>query len=1210
MNNNNYYYYDSQSSSSSSSSYTDADADGADEERLMLLGSSTAAAAHGAVGAAELATLGSSHDGAEEELLQQSPSHSGAVGSSRVQGAAGSSSRSSSSSNTMASAPGEGSSSSSSSSSSSLLVRFDFDSSCPAGRLLFCPPVVAAAAAEEEETVESASSSSTSPYSFPPLSPVSSPDDDDNAPPVIPDLYHTHQNHHQFGAAAGGPRILATPVYPNLENDRPLLRLLAADENNSNGSYMFLQACQVFNRATAMHSLALQGQQAQAQQQSLVLTVDDTCSSSTPNMMMQLAQARNLYQIVLVTLHRMLALTSDNNNNNNNHYDDKNDDGSTTTVSPSPTTSITLLEMLMRLHNNLGCLVSMDAAAITAHVGAHSSVDDTPNDATAARSYFSQALVYSKLLLLSSLSSSSSQASSSAAATKVPSVPHSTTTISTSSSEHHIDILTTTPCSFAFHQLERATILSNWCCVDWMKGNGAATATTVGTATTGNQNGGGGASGTTSSNSSSNLAAATAMMDETLYQNLSEVLRIRSALLPRHHVDGATAHYHLSVVEYMRGNNSSAMHHLMEYLNVATGTASKNSNSNTLDCNETSQQQRQHHQQALDPVPALIFLVLLHEEQVSRDSNNTDAKGDGEEDNDINRHNDIMSQQIVQGIRRLEAQKLRAEDEGRHGKAAAVDQQRPQQQHEPSKMSHLPSILHFFGTLLLYKSNLDYALVFFKEELRLQEALDVQAATMLSSGDRLRVADQQQRQQQEQVMRKEKIKRDLSVSVTCNNIGHILQEMGRYEEAIVYYELVGLRINVHHDNDYCTSSNTITGAKEGLVTSSSSSRNAPMRTARKRKVCDISSTTNGGADDQHGPPPRTTDPMATTTTTINLDDVDLVAQLHLQSTAWYNLGLIYNKLGSFDKAIVALRQSLDLKKLFLSRDHADISCLYYNIGVLQMEHGHFHEASESLKESLRHRRYQGGIRIGGNYAGASITTSNGSSSSSDNKGSASGQLNDERFIKTLEKLAMKHQEKGHFQAAIDTWCQALRVLEASTEYDAVILFKDMGLILRFVSELYIEMGYLMAALLAALQSVRLLDSIAAVHCQPQHDTATLLKEKMAIIEQLITSLLLVGSIHHEMSEPVKAEIVLRQAVLILLCTIAVRKQQIRRQRREQGYESDSSTDGYTSTTHEDDDNSDDEDDDDLVHSFPLSSTLAVLREIAALLAITQCAPVA
>lgn len=338
---------------------------------------------------------------------------------------------------------------------------------------------------------------------------------------------------------------------------------------------------------------------------------------------------------------------------------------------------------------------------------------------------------------------------------------------------------------------------------------------------------------------------------------------------------------------------------------------------------------------------------------------------------------------------------------------------------------------------------------------------------------------------------------------------------------------------------------------------------------------------------------------------INLQDVDLVAHLHSQSTAWYNLGLIHDKLGRFEQAIAALRNSLELKKKFLSRDHSDIFCLYYNIGVLQMEHGHFHEASASLRESLRHRRYQGGIRIIG---GSSIPPS-----SSNNKSSArSGKLNDERFIKTLERLAFKHQEKGHFQAAIDTWCQALLVLEVSTEYDAVILLKDMGLILRYVAELYIETGNPNAALLAGLQSVRLLESVASVFCQPQHATAKSIKEKMANVEQLITSLLLVGSLHHEMSEPIKAEAILRQAVLVLLCSIAVHKEQIQRLRREQGYDdSESCTDDFTNnSTSEDENDDDDDDDDDLLRYFPLSSTLSVLREIAALLAITQCAPMA
>lgn len=51
---------------------------------------------------------------------------------------------------------------------------------------------------------------------------------------------------------------------------------------------------------------------------------------------------------------------------------------------------------------------------------------------------------------------------------------------------------------------------------------------------------------------------------------------------------------------------------------------------------------------------------------------------------------------------------------------------------------------------------------------------------------------------------------------------------------------------------------------------------------------------------------------------------------------------------------------------------------------------------------------------------------------------------------------------------------------------------------------------------------------------------------------------------------------------------------------------------FTNTTRDNNENDDDdeEEEEDLVHLFPLSGTLVVLREITALLAITQCAPMA
>ena len=170
-------------------------------------------------------------------------------------------------------------------------------------------------------------------------------------------------------------------------------------------------------------------------------------------------------------------------------------------------------------------------------------------------------------------------------------------------------------------------------------------------------------------------------------------MRIRFDILGWENVDTASAHYNLGVAEYARGTTEQAVSHLDQYLNVA---ARKD--------NETTE---------LDPIPALIYILLI--------------KNEGKENS--------MSQELVRGLRTLQDKR---QDLG-------------------PENTEVASVLNFVGTLLFHQHAYDDALLFFQEELRLEESLSTETE-------------------------------DVSVSVTCNNIGRILQELGKLTDAIPYYE--------------------------------------------------------------------------------------------------------------------------------------------------------------------------------------------------------------------------------------------------------------------------------------------------------------------------------------------------------------------------------------------------------------------------------------
>jgi tetratricopeptide (TPR) repeat protein len=517
------------------------------------------------------------------------------------------------------------------------------------------------------------------------------------------------------------------------------------------------------------------------------------------------------------------------------------------------------------------------------------------------------------------------------------------------------------------HRLAYATVLSNWCRVTWMRGG----------------------------NRSDRLRSA-----------LEEVLGIRSSLLGPSHPDAAAAHFNLAAAEYARRNNAEAARHLLLYLRAAASASSSVKNGTTsklhrnMDC-------------ALDPIPALIYLLLIQNED----------------------KDDSMSQELVRALRTLQDKR---QDQG-------------------SDSPEVASVLNYVGTLLFHKEDHGNALLFFQEELRLEEGA---VSDDTAGSGRMETAATNTD--------------DISISVTCNNIGRILQELGRFHDAIRYYHRA-LRPQ-YGDIQVMRASTGSQGSSSASPTSKDGGRSTPG----------VSGTATNpshsfGTDRCRKPPPPQNPSSA-----------------NLYSTVWYNLGLIHDKLGSFRDAISAFQMSLELRRSMLGDDHPDIACLLYNIGVLQMEQQNLQDATASFREALR-------IRERG--------------------GSASGQLNDRHVVRTLEKLSSLHKSRGNVAGALEALGDVLHIQEISADYDGPTRRKEAGVTLRNMSELHHATGDLRAAVRLALRSADQLRR--AFEPGPGSDPAAW---EASIVEQLASSLLLVGSLHHELCEPLHASESLWEAV--------------------------------------------------------------------------------
>jgi tetratricopeptide (TPR) repeat protein len=440
-------------------------------------------------------------------------------------------------------------------------------------------------------------------------------------------------------------------------------------------------------------------------------------------------------------------------------------------------------------------------------------------------------------------------------------------------------------------------------------------------------------------------------VDEDTYQAFQIVLQLRLAALPADHVDVACAHYNMGIMEFARDDFDRAKTHLQVYLNIATKKKSGDS--------------------VLDPIPAITLILLIENEDKE----------------------DKISLELIRALNML--QEKREEFD--------------------STQLEVATLLNYIGTLLFHQKELHAAILFYREELRLEKALMNTEA-------------------------------GISISVTYNNIGRILQELGELPEAIGCY------------------------------------RNA-LKTDFNDK-CFVQAAAFAAGTVDFSTPGTLVSPSTT----------------NLFSTIWYNLGLIHDKMGSRREAIMSFQMALGLRRKILGFDHPDIACLWYNIGTLQMETNRLKDALTSFKESLRIRRL--------------------------------GQSKDDprHILTTLKKLACLQQNKGNIDDALATFNEILQ-LQASHAID--MQWKTpgaLGLSLRKIADLHVNKGDLSAALASAERSYLAFKSSGAYM---QHEAL----DHVDAVEEVVRSLLVLGSIFNEACQPDRAQAVHEEAHLVISTTI-------------------------------------------------------------------------
>ena len=174
--------------------------------------------------------------------------------------------------------------------------------------------------------------------------------------------------------------------------------------------------------------------------------------------------------------------------------------------------------------------------------------------------------------------------------------------------------------------------------------------------------------------------------------------------------------------------------------------------------------------------------------------------------------------------------------------------------------------------------------------------------------------------------------------------------------------------------------------------------------------------------------------------------------------------------------------------------------MLYNIGVLQMEQQQLQEATASFREALRIRQVS----------------------------PSTGHLNDCHVVQTLKKLSSLHKAKGNINGALETCFEILNIQRNGAQVvddNSLTKRKEMGTSMREIAELYHAQGRLPPAVEMAQESISLLRQVQLAM------VGTV--EFISCTEELVSGLLLLGSLNHENCEPMTACFLYNEAAAMI-----------------------------------------------------------------------------
>ena len=325
---------------------------------------------------------------------------------------------------------------------------------------------------------------------------------------------------------------------------------------------------------------------------------------------------------------------------------------------------------------------------------------------------------------------------------------------------------------------------------------------------------------------------------DALFTYMDEVLRLRSEALPWYHVDVASSHFNLAGAYHARGQSQEAISHFKQYLEIAAYHVQNKLN-------------------MIDPIPALVYLLLIQYED----------------------KDDAVSQDLARGLRTLQDKR----------------------QEQGNSSAEVASVLNYVGTLLFHCKEFDNSLLFFQEELRIEEGLD----------ERDRV----------------------SLSVTCNNIGRTLQEQGKLKDAIVYYKRA-------LSADFTDSGDFRAYLKE-------------TRRCRDTTATNLFSTVWYNLGLIHDKLGDATEAVRAFQISLNLRKL-ILGPLHPDiACLWYNIGVLQMERGFLDDAHTSFKQALEIRAECLEHQLNDERVLHtlQKLTSLQKGKGNLRGAIAALEQT-------------------------------------------------------------------------------------------------------------------------------------------------------------------------------------------------------------------------------------------------------------------